>query len=444
VSARPDASAEHAARGDTSPDLAPEARVHLRGVAFVACGFDVAGGLEGQARGLAEAVARRGVPVTFLTTRPAGLRAPTREQRGLLEILRFPVLRPVDWRTTLDLFEVFALGALRPRLERLDLIYAVHHETGALASRIGEALGLPVVVKLACAGAFGDAQQALVHPERARIERGLRRATRVVAITEEIADEASGLLGLDPARIARLPNGVDRRRFRPAHSAREAPARILFVGRLSEQKRVDVLLDAFARLDTEAELVIVGEGPLREKLEAQARALGVSERTRFLGARDDVPVLLRDAWVFALPSAAEGASNALLEAMASGVPAVATELPGTSEVAGGAALLVPPGDSDALAEALERLLGDEDLRATLGAAGLERAAAFDLQQVAAEHVKLFTELAQGAAESSANREANTRFARTALDAGLRGLRGAARSAARVIADRLTGLNDQQG
>ncbi|RMG11212.1 MAG: hypothetical protein D6731_15975, partial [Planctomycetota bacterium] len=196
---------------DAARDLAAGAQVHLRGVAFVAGGFDAPGGMEGQARGLAEALARRGLPVTFLTTAPPGAGLPRRELRGLVEVFRFPVPAAVDWRTSLAAFELFAWGVLAGRRERVELVYGVHHETGALAVQLARALGRPSVVKLACAGEQGDAFAVCRHPERRRLLRALRRATRVVAISSQVAAEAEAVLGLDPARLLRLPNGVDLR-----------------------------------------------------------------------------------------------------------------------------------------------------------------------------------------------------------------------------------------
>ncbi|RMG07933.1 MAG: glycosyltransferase, partial [Planctomycetota bacterium] len=245
----------------------------------------------------------------------------------------------------------------------------------------------------------------------------------------------------------RLPNGVDRRRFRPPLAPpRARPPRLLFLGRLDEQKRPDLLLEAFAglvgapdaadALPPELELHFAGEGPWRARLEASARALGLEGRVRFLGLCADAPGLLRSGpLALALPSVAEGMPNAVLEALACGVPVVASDLPGTREAAGDAALLVPPGDLPALRAALARVLADDGLRARLAAAGPERARSFDLDALAARHLALFHELAGSAPRIAPPLRPSALL--PPAGAGLRVLGGAARSLRAALGGRLT-------
>jgi glycosyltransferase involved in cell wall biosynthesis len=153
---------------------------------------------------------------------------------------------------------------------------------------------------------------------------------------------------------------------------------VLAVGRLAEQKGFSTLIDAAARWDDAAQvgdavrLVIVGEGPLDASLKARARSLGVD--VDFAGVRSDVPALLAGAAVFALPSRWEGQALILQEALRAGVPIVATRVGGNAAVAGEeAALFVPPGDADALAYAIRRVLDDPALAERLRKAALDRA-----------------------------------------------------------------------
>jgi glycosyltransferase involved in cell wall biosynthesis len=150
---------------------------------------------------------------------------------------------------------------------------------------------------------------------------------------------------------------------------------VLAVGRLAAQKGFGVLLEAAARwrdLRPEPLLVIAGEGPLRADLAGQAAALGVA--VNFAGQRQDVPALLAAADVFVLPSGWEGQALILQEALRAGAAIVATRVGGNPDLAGGdAALLVPPGDAQRLADAVRTILGDPALAARLRQAAADRA-----------------------------------------------------------------------
>src|SRR5262249_9111390 len=140
------------------------------------------------------------------------------------------------------------------------------------------------------------------------------------------------------ARIRFIPNGIETERFRPATDAERAAAPpdpawpatgpvAINVGRLVPAKGLDMLIDAWARLAAAhpgARLVLVGAGPLRAEIAGRAHGAGIGERVVFLGARDDVPELLRRADLYVSASRTEGMSNALLEALGTGLPVVAT------------------------------------------------------------------------------------------------------------------------
>gem|GEM_PF-1366242 len=374
-------------------DDAPE----IQGLAFLACGFDFSGGMEGQARRLAERLASKGVRITYITTSPSTERRPLRETCAEnLVVVRVPVLAAVDWTTSLGILEVTALNAIARRRTKLDGIYAVHYETGSIASRIGQSLGLPVVVKLACGGRFGDAQGVLHSDDRRRQLSALRQATRIAAISDEIEREAIEVLGVDAEHVVRVQNGSDLSRFYPRPDP-DRP-RVLFLGRLGAQKRLDLLLAAAATLRERVpglEVAIAGDGPLLASLQVEVKRRGLGDLVQFLGRQDDVVPLLAQAAVVVLPSDAEGTSNALLEAMASAVPVVATRVGGTVELVEHDVhgLLVPPGDAAALAGALERVLSDRALRERLGQAGRQHVETnYDLDQVATRHLELFRRL----------------------------------------------------
>lgn len=192
--------------------------------------------------------------------------------------------------------------------------------------------------------------------------------------------------GVEPQRgLLSVPNGIRLERFKPADAAgRQALAtelgwpqgsRIIgTVGRLQPVKDHALLLRAFAKVRMqvpEAVLAIVGDGPLRSALEAQTEQAGLSDAVRFLGDRHDVPRLLTGMDVFALSSASEGYSIALLEACAAGLPIVATDVGGNREIVrdGINGRLVPAADVAALATALIALLRGGDEAGRMGRAG---------------------------------------------------------------------------
>ncbi len=193
----------------------------------------------------------------------------------------------------------------------------------------------------------------------------------------------------DP-RVARkfvvIPNGIDvdryadgsrRRETRGALGVDEDHLLVLMVANLIHYKGHADALDAFARLRRgcpRARLILAGSGPEEARLRRMAAELGIDRDVEFLGSRDDVPALLSAADLFVLPSHEEGLPNAVLEAMAAGLPIVATDVGGVREqLDGGAGVLVPPRDPEALASALGALASAPGRRSSLGRAARERA-----------------------------------------------------------------------
>jgi len=203
----------------------------------------------------------------------------------------------------------------------------------------------------------------------------LRRADHITATGLRLA-EAAARYAPAGKPVTVVPYGVDLRRFRPR--PREARSEVVIgaVARLSKEKGLRYLLEAFAVVTghhPQARLVLAGEGPERQRLERLAARLGLGERVRFLGEvpHEQVPEVLQQLDIFAMPSTYEGFGVAALEAEAMELPVVASRIHGIPDVVldGETGLLVPPRDGQALAAALERLASDGDLRRRLGQAG---------------------------------------------------------------------------
>jgi len=218
-----------------------------------------------------------------------------------------------------------------------------------------------------------------------------QRAAAVVTTGESLRRHLLAKLNLDPARVASVPTGIDTERFSPVTGAADKAAVRQALGLDPAQRCVGIvatlrswkghlfLLDAFAQLQRpDLHLHIVGEGPMREQIEQKIATLGLAERVRLAGQRNDPERWLQALDVFCLPSYAnEGVPQAVLQAMLCGLPIVTTPVGAILEAVsdGETALIAPPRDAAALAAAIARLLDDAALASRLGAAARLRASA---------------------------------------------------------------------
>lgn len=221
-------------------------------------------------------------------------------------------------------------------------------------------------------------------PGLQRLQRAAYSAAHRIVANSRAAADRLRVEGVPPRKIMIIPNGVDHRAYRVRqHSMR--PRRIALVACLREEKRIDLLIAAAPRVLArypDAEFVVAGDGPCRSELVSLARATGIADRFSFLGHRDDIPEVLAEADIFVLPSRSEALPNSVLEAMAAGLPVVATAVGGIPELVedGRNGRLVPSGNADALAAALLELLDRPERAAELGSAGrriIERTYSFD-------------------------------------------------------------------
>ncbi len=238
-------------------------------------------------------------------------------------------------------------------------------------------------------GAFSERSVAL-------IRRTARRAAIVLTVSEFSRRALVERYQLPPERVLVTPNGVDRETFRPFGSEPAAIREryrlggpfVLFVGRIEPRKNLPRLIRAFSRVRTKlgggVRLVIVGQEDFRSREVFQEAERQAEASVVFLGAVPDadLPGLYNLAEAVAYPSLAEGFGIPVLEAMACGTPVLASPRGALVEVGGDAVLWVEPEDEDALAEGIERIMTDTDLRHRLRAAGLCRAERFDWKETA--------------------------------------------------------------
>ncbi|MFZ1061411.1 MAG: glycosyltransferase family 4 protein [Candidatus Rokuibacteriota bacterium] len=284
-------------------------------------------------------------------------------------------------------------------------VLRVFQVTGVIPALLARALwGIPYVTT------YGFWYGRLSRPGPSRpakrlLERvGLRQAAGVIVTTEELRAHVASFTS--PDRVHLIPNGVDTGRFTPSpprgrgkgEGETAAPWMILYVGRLEAEKNLATLVTAAAKVASRfpVRLALIGAGSLQPDLRAQADALGVG--VEFPGVVDHrrLPERYREADVFVLPSFTEGHPKVLIEAMASGLPCVASDCPGNRALVrdGETGLLFDGRNPDALAAALERVLGEGPLAAALGQRAREVIVReYDLGMLVEREIRLLKQIA---------------------------------------------------
>jgi glycosyltransferase involved in cell wall biosynthesis len=303
------------------------------------------------------------------------------------------------------------LGRLHSTVRRLriDLLHAYftptcHHAMAyawatGMPGRLRTSANMPLTVRRASGLLTPLALRRFAATQRALA----RFPRRILALSEAMAEEFAEL-GIAGDRVRVVNGGVDETYFRPASAEERRAARSRFdldgevcvatTARMVPVKGLDLLLEAAARLP-DVRFLLAGDGPLRSDLEARAGALGVSDRVGFVGQLADARELLAAADIVALPTRSEGLSNSVMEAMAEGLPVVASDIPANAEVVadGVNGVLFRVGDAEALAAGIRRLAGDEALRSRLGAESRRKVEErFNVGRRVAEELAVYEEL----------------------------------------------------
>lgn len=359
------------------------------------------GGAERQLAALLPLLQQRGVETSVLTRRYAGL--------SKFEIINeTPVYRlPIPGPKPVAALTYIAAAQARIAQIRPDVIHAHELLSPASAAQLARRIwGIPVVAKVLGGGKNGDIDKLRRRPfGRQRLAALRDQIDAFIAVSSEINSELTGI-GVPAERRLFIPNGVDTQRFSPVSTEQRMQLReklnlppqapiAVFSGRLVLGKQVDLLLEIWRGLQMgfkQSLLLIIGSGGE----EARLRQMNV-ENVRFAGQVDDVAPYLQSSDFFVLPSAAEGLSNALLEALAVGLPCVATAVGGTPDVIvdGENGLLVAPDKPHDLQAALSKLLTNISMRQRMGKLARETILArYSLENTADRLAALYQRLAK--------------------------------------------------
>lgn len=363
----------------------------------------VKGGMEGHGEALSQGLAKRGHQLFIITTsHPRGV--DQEHSQGVhIYYTRAPARRYTRqwWQESIDRFE-----ALHSDL-KFDLVWSQSAGGDSYAENLKERCGVPLVSILH--GTFlGEARTALrqlsprieafyslarvgrVCYHHLRRKSFIRFADAIIAVSEELKRDISRIYAVDPQKIFVVPNGIDVEVFAPSRDHGHAIRRkygvangtrvLMTVGRLESDKGVQIAIQVLERLTTrfDVRLMIVGQGKYQSELQSLAARQGLASKVTFCGfvSREGLPAFYNACDVFLMPTLREeGLPFVLVEAMACGLPVIATNIGGIPTVIddGENGLLFPPGDTQALTALVKRLLDEAGLAEALGKAARVKA-----------------------------------------------------------------------
>jgi len=341
----------------------------------------------------------------WLTTGPetgpeGSLHARAADDGAALEVL------PQLLRDPAPAMDVIAVARLRRmfRRARPDIVHTHSSKAGIVARLAARWAGVPVIVHTVHGWSFHERMSRRERYVYRQMERIVGRFTDALIVVSD-EDRTKGLeAGIGAAdRYAKIPYGIDvdayarkagSRKLRDEFGIPDTAPLVGSVIRLAPQKDPLTMLAAFEKVDPGAYFVIVGDGPLRDQFDAARDASSVRDRLFVTGVRSDVHDLVGELDVFVLTSLWEGLPLAMIEAMAAGVPIVASRVDGVAEGMsdGVEGFLVSPKDAHGFADRIRTLLADDVLRKRMGEAALERSAAYDIPTMIRRHDALYQRL----------------------------------------------------
>jgi glycosyltransferase involved in cell wall biosynthesis len=360
--------------------------------------YPALGGAEQQTLRLAELLTKKGVAVTILTRKMPNSKS--------FEIIgNVPVYRSIRTLPWGKLFGIsYCLSCLWYLLRKRNSYDIIHchilqglHSFAAVC--IKRLFNKKVAIKVAMAGAISDFAVLKKMAFANVFLRQIQQVDRLVTICSQSTQEALHE-GFSPQNIIQIPNGVDIEQFTPGREAEKIRGRIIFVGTLDYRKNVSLLITAIKMLKDAGILVtldIIGDGPEFLQLQKMTGSLDIADKINFLGAFSEIAPFLQRAHIFVLPSQFEGLPNVVLEAMACGLPVIATQVGGVPDIIQHRVngLLIPPGDTDAICAAIRELFDNATLAEELGMRARQTVVAhFSLSAIADRYAELYKTLFQ--------------------------------------------------
>lgn len=355
------------------------------------------GGMENKALNIASHLRKKGMDVSVVTSRFE------REWQKEETVKGVPVIRLPSPKIKIIGALIFLYNLsfyLFKNHKQFQIIHAFQiGYSSAVSIFISRVLKKTSLLSLAASGSGGDIKHNIKTPWGLVFIMLCRLASKIVVLNREMEKELRTIL-YSPHRTVYIPNGVDTDKFSPAIRDSSKPKKtktILFTGRLAKQKGLDTLIYALKRIDGKFsfELNILGEGSLFPALNRLVKGLGLSEKVFFSGIVDDVVRYLREADLFVLPSRYEGMSNALLEAMACGVPVIASDIPGNNDIIrdGYNGLLFEDNNVEFLAKTITVILGNSECAETIGKQARQDVVAYyNIQAIAEKHKKIYQQI----------------------------------------------------
>lgn len=313
-----------------------------------------------------------------------------------IETVQFPLMRHYNPITA-----VGAVGSISRYLKKhdFDIVHTHSTEAGIIGRASARLAGTPHVVHTIHGIPFTDDRNSALNWFVERCEIAVAPWTdSIVSIADVITEEYLARGIGKPEQYQTIHCGINVDRFQEASSADNLPGsgiRVLMVARLAKGKGFDVLLDGIESINSDDFSVLVaGDGPLHDELETEIQARGLADTVFLLGYRTDVPSVMAASDIFVLPSYREGTPLVIYEAMAAGLPVVATDIAGIPEQVdhGTTGYLVPSGDVDAFSSRLNELIVNTEKRNSYGKKGKRLSLEFSVDRMVEGYHQLYTNL----------------------------------------------------